>query len=305
MKIFIILIAYIILFIFFLIFASYCFIKNFEYIKCNYLSYGNNRNKKYKLVVVGIFKNEEDYLEEWINHYLNQGFDHIYLYNNDPDFHKYNYLDNYKDKITVIPWANKKSIGKFSIQRQAYTDCIKNHSKDYQWILLADIDEFIKSTDKNKKVVDIIEKLDTKKIKSVRIPRFNFGNSGHIEKPFGNVVDNYNRREKECSSFKTLANIRFVDIGRKFLTVHDFPYNCHKGKIINKTLSTNSRKCSPNFKNKIPLVINHYYTKSYEEYKKRCKMWQDKPVNFPGRRKVCDDYGQFMEKNKNMNEVEE
>ena len=41
--------------------------------------------KKYFLSVLSIFKNESHILEEWLNHYINEGVDHFYLLNNNSD----------------------------------------------------------------------------------------------------------------------------------------------------------------------------------------------------------------------------
>jgi len=59
-------------------------------------------NKIYNFVVCSVFKNESHILEEWINHYLFHGVDHIYLVN---DFSTDNYLDiinKYSSKVTYI-----------------------------------------------------------------------------------------------------------------------------------------------------------------------------------------------------------
>ena len=35
--------------------------------------------KKYFLSVLSVFKNESHILEEWLNHYINEGVEHFYL----------------------------------------------------------------------------------------------------------------------------------------------------------------------------------------------------------------------------------
>ena len=52
----------------------------------------NPNQPQYDFVVVAVFKDEEFYMEEWLDHYIQQGFQHIYLYCNDPETHKYPYL---------------------------------------------------------------------------------------------------------------------------------------------------------------------------------------------------------------------
>ena len=44
------------------------------------------------LSVIAIFKNESHCIEEWVNHYLNEGVDHFYMIDNGS-------TDDYRDKI--------------------------------------------------------------------------------------------------------------------------------------------------------------------------------------------------------------
>jgi hypothetical protein len=264
-------------------------------------------NKKYKLTIMAIFKNEEDYLEEWLEHHINQGFEHFYLYCNDPKINKYPYLrfTKYQQYITLIPWVNKKNNGKNTIQRQAYTHCIQNYNKEYNFIMMLDIDEFIVHTDKNKKVIDFINSIynDWDKTKAIKIQRYDFGSDGHIKKPEGKVTDNYKTHEKICSSYKTIANSDYIDTKKNFYGVHDFWYlNKKKGKVYNSYFSYihtgYPNGCKKENINEVPLIINHYYTKSYNEYLERCKLWDNGGINTIGYRKDCKNL--FIEREKKI-----
>jgi hypothetical protein len=48
--------------------------------------------KKYNLSIMAIFKNEQDYMEEWLNHHIKEGIEHFYLYSNDEQMKNYPYL---------------------------------------------------------------------------------------------------------------------------------------------------------------------------------------------------------------------
>ena len=54
-----------------------------------------SQNTKHKLCIMAIFKNEQEYLEEWLIHHLKQGISHFYLYSNDNNMNNYKYW-NYK-----------------------------------------------------------------------------------------------------------------------------------------------------------------------------------------------------------------
>lgn len=262
------------------------------YLNINQYDYFSETQKitKYKMTIMAIFKNEELYLEEWLTHHIGQGVDHFYLFSNDNNMDKYPYLDKYKNYVTLIPWTNKFNEGPDTIQRQAYTHCIQNYNNEYKYIMMLDIDEFLISLDNNK-AIDVILSLNNN-IKSIKVQRYDFGSDSHVSKPLGNVMDNYKKHEKICSSYKTIANSDYIDTSKKFYGVHDFPFLNKEGKVYNAYFdykySGYPNGCDINSVNEIPLVINHYYTKSYSEYLKRCELWKQGGVNTVGYRKDCE-----------------
>lgn len=254
----------------------------------------NNINKKYDTAIMTIFKNEHPYMKEWLDHHISQGFNHIYLYCNDENMHKYHYLEDekYKGYITLIDWVNKKNIGRNTVQKQAYSDCVTNHSHDCQFLIMIDLDEFIVPTNKNITFSDFIKNMKNKwdETKAFKIQRYNFGSNYHIKKPKGGVMKNYTMREKRCSSYKTMANTDYINKKHKFYGVHDFIFLPKNGKIFNKYFDYivgYPNGCSKDNINEVPFVINHYYTKSYEEYIKRCRLWKDGGINPIGYRNNC------------------
>jgi hypothetical protein len=256
---------------------------------------------------MAIFKNEELYLEEWLRHHIDQGIRHFYLYSNDPDMDKYPYLNQYENYITLIPWTNKTNNKHDTVQRQAYTHCIQNYNDQYKYIMMLDIDEFIISTNKDYKVSEIVSSVDDENLKAIKVQRYDFGSDNHIFKPEGNVMDNYKKHEKICSSYKTIASSKYIDTNQKFYGVHDFPFKKDEGKVYNNYFGYFNHQnfgypngCKEDNINEVPLVINHYYTKSYYEYLKRCELWKNGGVNTIGYRKNCE---KLFDK-KNKNEVE-
>ena len=252
--------------------------------------------KKYSIGIMAIFKNEQDYMEEWLDHHITQGFEQIYLYCNDPNIDSYSYLSKpkYTNYIKIIDWVNKKNNGVDTIQRQAYTHCVKNHSHETQFLLMLDLDEFLIPINSYKKVSDYINELKPKwkEIAAFKIQRYDFGSNGHITKPEGSIMSNYLKHEKTCSSFKTLANTDYINKKANFYGVHDFNYITNKqGKIYNNYFGYHEtgfpNSCKSDSINEIPLIINHYYTKSYEEYIKRCELWKEGGINPIGHRTDC------------------
>lgn len=286
----------------------------FIFIKCLQGIYSNKENfncisKKYDLAIMAIFKNEQNYMEEWLNHHISQGFNQIYLYCNDPNIKNYPYLSKkkYSPYIKLIDWVEKKNDGMNTIQRQAYTHCVKTYSHETQFLLMLDLDEFLIPIKSYIRVYDYINSLkpNWNNICAFKIQRYDFGSNGHITKPNSSVMTSYTKHEKICSSFKTLVNTDYINKKTNFWRVHDYDLIPNKsGKIYNSYLNYKEtgfpNSCKSTSINEIPLIINHYYTKSYEEYLERCEMWKKggiNPINF---RKDC--INKF--KSRDVNEIE-
>ena len=95
-----------------------------------------------KFTVCAIAKLENNYIREWVEHYLSIGFDKIILYdNNDPEGENLalpiqDYIDSKKVDIIDVR-------GKIGYQVEAYNDCYQKYKDKTDWILFVDIDEFL------------------------------------------------------------------------------------------------------------------------------------------------------------------
>lgn len=91
-----------------------------------------------KIGVCVIVKNENKYLDEFVDHYLNTvGIDHIYIYDhNDIDGE---YIKNYGDKVTVIDFRGHAK----PCQQLAYEECYKNYENECDFIMFIDADEYL------------------------------------------------------------------------------------------------------------------------------------------------------------------
>lgn len=263
------------------------------------------QNKKYKLSLMAIFRSEHEYLKEWLDHHIAQGVDHFYLYSNDEKMYNYKFLDQYTC-ITLIPWTAPKNDQDGTIQRKAYTHCVKTYGNESQYLMMVDIDEFLTPTQSNTRVIDFINSIDTLNTKAIKVQRYDFGSNGHTKKPKTPVTESYKKHESVCSSYKTMANTDYIDKNAKFYGVHDFVFLNKSGKVYNSyfNYTKNNYEFKPNgcdvkSKNEIPFVLNHYYTKSYEEYMDRCKMWEGGGVNNIRYRKDCEKL--FHEKENTLN----
>ena len=91
--------------------------------------------------VCAIVKNENKYLNEWIEHYKKLGFSLIYIFDNN-DINGEDPKDIISDKIVFINSDYRGKHDKF-YQPECYTKFYNENKHLYDWILFCDIDEFL------------------------------------------------------------------------------------------------------------------------------------------------------------------
>ena len=97
-------------------------------------------NMKIALCTMG--KLENLYANEFVEYHLKLGIDHIFIYDdNDPNTERIIDVIDDKSKSKVTSYENIK--GRIHNQSEAFTECYHNNSKDYDWFLMIDMDEFL------------------------------------------------------------------------------------------------------------------------------------------------------------------
>lgn len=95
-----------------------------------------------KIVICLIIKDENEYLEEWLSHHRNLGFNHFFIYDNQsvPSVAEYFLEKNLiHSDITRIYWEDNKH----GSQLRAYEHCCKQFGNQWDYIAFIDTDEFI------------------------------------------------------------------------------------------------------------------------------------------------------------------
>lgn len=88
-------------------------------------------------VICAIAKNEELYIEEWIQYHLYLGFDHIYIYDNAEGNPLQDIPLWYMDKVTIVPYLGRCQ------QMNAYYHFKYTYRIKHTWVAYIDVDEFI------------------------------------------------------------------------------------------------------------------------------------------------------------------
>jgi hypothetical protein len=218
-----------------------------------------------------IVKNENNYLKEYVEHYKKLGFNKIYLYDNN-DFDGENpkdVLQKYIESGFVI-YHNMRGIEK--CQQTAYNDCYFRYSNSCDWIAFFDADEFLELYHHNN-ISGFVGQSVFNEYQCICVNWRCYGDNGNINQTDGNVVDRFTTPVKTNKHYFPnpvslnyfVKSIVRTNTSANFASVH-YPNNV---SICN----TNGDKCYPSIYQK-PIycnaVLNHYITKSFEEYINKC-----------------------------------
>ena len=93
-------------------------------------------DKKYKISICGIFKNEALFLREWIEYHEMIGVEHFYLYNNNSEDDFLKILQPYIDRglVTLTDWPYNQA------QMKAYRHFYETYRHETQWVSFLDIE---------------------------------------------------------------------------------------------------------------------------------------------------------------------
>jgi Glycosyltransferase family 92 len=139
------------------------------------------------LSIGAIFKDEAEYLREWIEFHRLVGVEHFYLYDNESADDPERILAPYVDSGLVTLYQAPGAVP----QMQAYAHCAATHATHTRWIAFLDMDEFLFPTEP----IDLHSILaDYETCAAVVVNWVSFGSSGLIDRPAGGVLDAFQDR---------------------------------------------------------------------------------------------------------------
>ena len=88
-------------------------------------------------------KDENCYINEWLEWHLNLGFERVFIYDNESTIPIIESINkDYINYCDIINWTSNDY--KKHMQVEAYADCLKKHKYDTKWLAFIDADEFIR-----------------------------------------------------------------------------------------------------------------------------------------------------------------
>lgn len=226
------------------------------------------------LAIATVAKNEGPYLREWIEYHKIVGVDRIYFYDNESNDNTKEILAPYiKDGYVLYHLLPNHPINRKVPHVEAYNDAIFRYRDNTKWMAILDIDEFVVPVEKD----TIPEFLaDYEQYPGVVVNWVCFDSNGHDKKPTahgGLLTANYTRVRKEHTNniggmgvhkdttIKSIVNPREVI---HYNTEHYALYYRNFKAVTENFEMVSGQITRVHSSNKIR--INHYVTKSKEEY---------------------------------------
>ena len=237
-----------------------------------------------KYVVMTCAKNEEDYIVEWIEHYLGLGFDKLFIVDNNDVGNDglINKVQGYVDRGVVQVFDCR---GHYSVQVGIYVDFCRE--SNFKWCAFYDCDEFLDIG----AYPDIKSYLAQPCFEGIDVILLNwlvFGPNGEMKQKPGNVQDRFKCPQSPLLYFKENSFVKSLVRGNKekfldcWFNGSHLPYTDDArlsytvgGYYMPETVG--HAYFHPRYKNG---YIKHYYTKSFEEWtKKASRGWPDGTEN--------------------------
>jgi hypothetical protein len=215
------------------------------------------------LSICAIYRDEAPYLREWIEFHRLVGVEHFFLYDNgSADDHRAAlapYLD--RGLVTLHDWPRVPG------QLHAYRHCLESHEANSRWIAFLDLDEFLFSPT-GRLLTSVLP--DYERWPGIVVNWATYGSSGHRTRPAGLVIESY--RHRAGGEHRIARYVKsIVDPGFAESTVSPHWFEYREGFAVDENFerwdgAVNKVADRVSFSR---LRVNHYWTKSDEEFRRK------------------------------------
>jgi Glycosyltransferase family 92 len=216
------------------------------------------------------------YLREWIEFHRLVGVERFYLYDNLSTDDHHTVLEPYVASGIAVVHERPVPFS-FDALVETARQCMSEHRDDARWISFLDVDEFLFSPT-SRPVAEVLR--DYERWPAVYVQRLNFGSSGHVTRPSGFVIENYLTRRRRSphhwiwGQVKVIADPKRVE---RCDSPHFYVYSDGVGVDEQKHPidgGRSGRDSGPpiSFER---LRVNHYVTKSEQEYEEKLTLWNE------------------------------
>lgn len=213
---------------------------------------------RYKLTSVLLAKDEGEYLPEWLGWHFGHGIEHVYLYDDSRGRPMTEFLEEYAPRCTVKDAARYR----YHLQFEAYVDALRRFGRETEWMAFIDADEYLRSVG-GTPITDILDTMPDNAA-AVLCPWVIYNANGHLTKTPGPVRERFTETVPWpwvgiMPNWKSIVRPALVTS----MSAHS-PIKMKDGAMLadaNGDIVTDKYHLPPD-----KLVVDHYYTKSYEEW---------------------------------------
>ena len=212
------------------------------------------------LSVCAIAKDEDDNLEEWVRYHQLIGVEKFFIF----DHESKTPIERTLAPLVADGMVHVTRVQGSHPQYAAYAWCAANHQPKFKWMAFIDLDEFIVPVREDDLRLVLAE---FEQYGGLAVNWLVFGSAGHETRPPGLVIENYTlcapRSVYGNSHVKTIAQPeRVLAVNNPHFWEYKPPWFCvnENGERVDGAFSPHSAR---------QLQINHYFSKSREEFEKK------------------------------------
>lgn len=237
-----------------------------------------------KVSVCCIAKKENRYIREFVEHYLNIGVDNIFIFdNNEKDGERF-------DEVIGDYIASKKVFildirGKHGMQLKAYNAYIDSLQEKFDFTCFFDVDEFLMFKN-HTSIKEYLSEFD-EDVSVIKINWKCYDDNGLLYYEDKHVVERFTRECVSCEDNKHVKSIISRNAKCRFIYNPHCP--CCDGKVVNEhggEAKSNSPFETPSYEK---AWINHYVTKTVEEFVEIKRSRGDVAFDTVGVSKKCNE----------------
>lgn len=235
------------------------------------------KEDRYGIAIVTVMRDEEHYVAEWVSFHRAVGVRHFFVYDDGSKDRSVAILRETlpQSELTILPWlfGMRDVRNGLPLNRQvlAFAHAVLNFGGDFRWMAFIDMDEFI--LPKTGRTIE--EALaGAKGFPNISLPWHMFGTSGHKNRPAGPVTRNYTLRCADpMSRLQNAMNFKCIvdPCAVSEVSVHHFHTKEFGDRTANdagRVFPLDKRKSSE-FYSSDHLQLNHYYTRSEQEFMRK------------------------------------
>jgi hypothetical protein len=200
-----------------------------------------------KVALVCIAKNEDPYIDEWIDYNKKLGFDDIFIYQND-----WRWSGSSEN-------VHKLEIDGINKQRDAYNSFIREYNSKYDWVAFFDIDEFL-VLKKHNDIKSFISDYNDSQAIGINWVLFGNNNQTKVDGDYS-VIKRFTKRQKDVNQhvkcIVKLSPLVYMDVHSPNMQWTDTYKRINYGAFTKIHTDDIAQ-------------LNHYFCKTQEEFQLKC-----------------------------------